>query len=426
MSDSVILLVLPGLRQRDLAQTPQLRHLLASGDLAALAPGFPCLSGPAQAAMLTGTTPDRHGIVADAFYLRDHRQILRPSSWSACLEQATIWQALGEYQPEALTAAWLSPFAAAGEPSLACIADGDGWQIRPKSLASALKAIETQSGGARAEPSDGPEAIAAAVETARRHHPQFFYLCLDCLTPAAEQFGPDSRELHASLAHLDELVGRLAAGFAEAYGRPSPLWLVTGGFTISPVDHVAFPNRILREAGLLTLKETPEGPAIDSERSQAWAAVNRQMSHIYVAERSAQLAERAAHLFARQPGIAEALRGEELAKYDLRHERSGDVVLVSSPRSWQAHPWWSSDAEGPEWSCSVASPYQPGADPSDAWRAVGSSALAAAREVKGSHGAPAREEAQRSFIASSEPGVLAGAVLADTDVFDLVLRQFGI
>jgi hypothetical protein len=46
--------------------------------------------------------------------------------------------------------------------------------------------------------------------------------------------------------------------------------------------------------------------------------------------------------------------------------------------------------------------------------------------VKGSHGAPPRDESQRGIIIASEKGVLVGAAMADTDICGLVLRQFGI
>ena len=46
--------------------------------------------------------------------------------------------------------------------------------------------------------------------------------------------------------------------------------------------------------------------------------------------------------------------------------------------------------------------------------------------VKGSHGAPARDESQRGVILASQPGVLDSGTLVDTDVFGIVLRQFGI
>jgi hypothetical protein len=45
--------------------------------------------------------------------------------------------------------------------------------------------------------------------------------------------------------------------------------------------------------------------------------------------------------------------------------------------------------------------------------------------VRGSHGAPAESEDQRGVILSSQSGVLKGQSLADTDVFEIVLCNFG-
>jgi hypothetical protein len=46
--------------------------------------------------------------------------------------------------------------------------------------------------------------------------------------------------------------------------------------------------------------------------------------------------------------------------------------------------------------------------------------------VRGSHGAPATDKNQRTAIVASQPVGLAGPSVADTDVFGIVLRQFGI
>jgi hypothetical protein len=46
--------------------------------------------------------------------------------------------------------------------------------------------------------------------------------------------------------------------------------------------------------------------------------------------------------------------------------------------------------------------------------------------IKGSHGAPAHEEWQRGVLLSSQKGVFVEGATADTDVCDIVLRQFGI
>jgi hypothetical protein len=46
--------------------------------------------------------------------------------------------------------------------------------------------------------------------------------------------------------------------------------------------------------------------------------------------------------------------------------------------------------------------------------------------VKGSHGAPARENWQRGLILTSQAGTLEGPHMTDRDVYEIVLRQFGI
>jgi hypothetical protein len=49
-----------------------------------------------------------------------------------------------------------------------------------------------------------------------------------------------------------------------------------------------------------------------------------------------------------------------------------------------------------------------------------------ARLVKGSHGAPAADRSQRTVLVASEPTHLPGPAIADTDVFGVVMRYFGL
>src|SRR5581483_9358179 len=95
----------------------------------------------------------------------------------------------------------------------------------------------------------------------------------------------------------------------EHYDSP-PLWLVVSPYTISATKHVLYPNRLLLEAGF-----------VDTNRlsaSRAWALTDRQISHVYVREHAT--ASDVVHLFARQPGVAEVLAGDERSRYDLVHE----------------------------------------------------------------------------------------------------------
>jgi hypothetical protein len=134
-----------------------------------------------------------------------------------------------------------------------------------------------------------------------------------------------------------------------------------------------------------------------------------------------------ADLFRRREGIAQVLVGDEASIYGLSHPRSGEVILVSAPNSWQAYYWWLDDARAPGFARTVDIHRKPGYDPVELFfDPVAKGIPLDARLVKGSHGAPARDDAQRGIIIASEPGVLVGAAMADTDVFELVLRQYGI
>lgn len=387
MSDQVILLVLAGLRRRDLEAMPQLRALLAPGDEAVLAPSFPCLGGPLQANLLTGVTPDRHGIVADSRFDRSLRTIERNPALFSHLEQPPIGEILRQHDPQ---------------------------------IASTNIGLESPVGW-DAAPRDNVKAAIDAV----RHSPAFLYLYLADLADVAQRCGPDSHELQIALADVDNMLGELIASVKETYRSPAPLWLVTGGFTVSPVENVFRPNRVLYEAGWLELRDGDDGPIADLRRSRAFALVDRQVSHVFVADGQPATIAQVAKLFCSQDEIDETLIGEERRRFDLEHRNSGDVILISAPDSWQAYSWWSDDQEAPAWARRADAGHKLGADPLELFSREGQVPLDLTL-IQGSHGAPARDERQRSIILSSEPGVIAGGLLADTDVCDLVLRQFGI
>ena len=71
MAVDLVLVSIPGLRERDLGGMPRLGRLMGSGERATLVPGFPAVTCPVQANMTTGATPAEHGVVANGFYWRD-------------------------------------------------------------------------------------------------------------------------------------------------------------------------------------------------------------------------------------------------------------------------------------------------------------------------------------------------------------------
>ena len=264
----------------------------------------------------------------------------------------------------------------------------------------------------------------SAVIAAGRWQPDFFYIYLPHLDYAAQRTGPDSPAAQAAVGELDELIGKLAAGFGEAYGE-SPLWLVAGEYAIAPVDHVAYPNRLLREARLLAVREEDDGEHLDLAGSRAWALADHQFAHVFT-DGDPRTAARVVDLFDGRPGIAAVVGGERLSQFGLNHPRSGEVVLISTPNSWQAYYWWLDDDRAPAFARTVDIHRKPGYDPVELHVDPATKTIPLRAElIRGSHGAPAVDPAQRSVILASEPDLLAGPTVADVDVFGIVLRRFG-
>ena len=121
------------------------------------------------------------------------------------------------------------------------------------------------------------------------------------------------------------------------------------------------------------------------------------------------------------------LTRKDYDRYDMSHANSGDLILISSPNSWQAYYWWFEEDRAPAFARTVDIHRKPGYDPAEMyWDPVAKGIALDATLVQGSHGAPAAEPSQRSVLLSSERGVFVERAMADTDVADIVLRQFGL
>ncbi len=439
MNDHVVLLSIPGLRSSDLAHMPNLSRLTA--DRTSLAPSFPCVTCPVQANMTTGVLPREHGVIANGFYYRDKQEVEMWTAWNDCILAPQIWDTLHTERPGVTSAVWFPMHTKGCGADYVCtpapIHNPDGseslWCYTiPTELYGELR---DELGHFPLQHFWGPMAnikssawiIDSAIVAARRFKPNFFYIYITHLDYAAQKLGPDSPEALQAVKDLDDALGRLFAGITAGLGK-EPLWLVASEYVITPVDHVTYPNRVLRQAGLLTTKPAEGGgELIDFATSAAWALVDHQYSHVFVKDADPTVMEQVARLFEKREGIAEVLAGDTRKRYDLNHPRGGEVVLVSTPNSWQAYYYWLDDAQAPPFARTVDIHRKPGYDPVEmhfdpATRGIPLDATL----VKGSHGAPALREDQRGVILASQPGVLVGNALADIDVAGLVLQQFGV
>ena len=93
--------------------------------------------------------------------------------------------------------------------------------------------------------------------------------------------------------------------------------VVLSEYGITPVQRPIHPNRLLRDAGLLTLKTDLGREYLDPTASRAFAVADHQICHVYV--RHPSDLPRVREVFAQQPGIEQILDQEGKRAAGLDH-----------------------------------------------------------------------------------------------------------
>ena len=446
----LLVLSIPGLRAEDLARMPTLAGLAAQGSVVPLDPGFPAVTCPVQATLTTGTRPAAHGIVSNGLFDRGSRHLEMWISPDSVHRAPRLWDRLAHARPDLRTAAWFLLQSKHATADLVCLPapkhNPDGTETMwchttPEPLYAALR--ETL-GEFPLHKFWGPIAgiessrwIARSfVEAARHEPPHVAFVYLPHLDYAAQRTGPDSPPALAACGELDAEIANLVDDYGSIVGRDKLVVFVVGEYRIRPVSHTLFPNRILREAGLVAIEETAEGELLDIARSTAWALADHQISHIYLQDgASPEAIERVAALFRGRAGVGRVLVGEDLVAAGLvppgarQTSRCGDIVIESTLDSWQAYPYWLDDAKAPSFARTVDIHRKPGYDPVelhiDRAKLPAVSIPLDTSLVKGSHGARDPANPHETIFIASRPGI-ATAPLAMHEIAELVRRVVGV
>jgi hypothetical protein len=444
----VLVLSVPGLRAEDLPRMPALAALAAAGQCVPLAPGFPAVTCPVQATLTTGTPPAAHGIVANGLFDRRTRHLEMWISPDGVHRAPRLWDRLEARRPDLRTAAWFLLQSKHATADLVCLpaprhnADGSEtmWcHTNPEPLYAELR--ETL-GEFPLHKFWGPVAgiessrwIARSfVAAARSAPPHAAWVYLPHLDYAAQRSGPDSPPAHAACGELDAEIAGLVADFGGLVGREHLTVLVVGEYAIRPVSRAVFPNRILREAGLLTVTDPGDGEVLDVAGSAAWALADHQVAHVYLRDGGDRaLRDRVAALFRATAGVARVLSDAELVAAGLTataeqggESRCGDVVLESELDAWFAYPYWVDDARAPAFARTIDIHRKPGYDPLELHLDRGRLPQIAipldTALVKGSHGAVDPANPHETVFIASRSDVTTAPALAIRDIAGIVER----
>ncbi len=369
---------------------------------------FPALTCPVQATMRTATLPDAHGMLSNGvfdprlrkamFWEQSAAQVTGPRIWDGFRDAGgqagmLFWQqSLGE------SVDWVLSPAPIHRHHGGMIQDCAG---RPETLYPRLqKALKRPFNLMRYW---GPLASAASsqwIAEAVAHlmacpvAPELLMTYLPALDYDLQRYGPsDPRGAKAWRQTVSQLT--LIAEAAATHGYEL---LVYGDYAIADCPGgPVYPNRILREAGLLSVRPIKQMAYLDLYHTPAFAMVDHEIAHIYTTSAAHRDAARVALEAA--PGIAEVREG-------ATGSNGGDLVAIAAEGQWFSYRWWSAHREAPDYASHVDIHNKPGFDPCELFFGWPPGSVSQNdHRVGGTHGrsGPGREVAWASTILEGRP-----------------------
>ncbi len=351
--------------------TPRIRTFLERNHKVCVEPVLPAVTSTAQSTYLTGLLPSDHGIVANGWYDREYDEHRFWKQSNRLVRGEKLWEALRREDPTFTCAKlfwWFNMYSSAD------------FAITPRPLYPAdgrkVFDIHTQPMGMRERikkdlgefpfPSFwGPMAdiksstwIAASAQwVEQKHWPSLSLVYLPHLDYNMQRAGTDLGAIHQDLRDVDELVGDLI----KFYESRQVKVVLLSEYGITDVDRPVHLNRMFRDKGWLSIKDELGLETLDLGGSRAFAIADHQVAHVYVQDPS--LINQVRDVLLQTEGVEHVLTRQEMDRFGLKHERSGDLLAISDARSWFTYYYWINDSKAPDYARCVDIHRKCGYDP---------------------------------------------------------------
>lgn len=360
--------------------TPAIFDFAEKNRLQDIRPAFPAVTCTAQANYATGKRPSEHGIVGNGWYNSDLAEVHFWKQPEQLIQAPKVWDTLKEEVPGFTSAKsfwWYNMCSSADysvTPRPSYPADGRkvfdiySWpyDIRP-GLKEELGEFPfpTFWGPAAGlqSPQGSPDAVSrwianAAMWMERKYSPSLQFVYLPHLDYNLQRFGPQNPKIEDDLKLIDAIAGDLIQFFSERGVKV----ILLSEYGIVPVTKPIHLNRVLRENGLLTIKEELGLELIDFGASPAFCVADHQVAHIYLNDKS--LKSRVQDLLKEIPEIDQVYAGQkDLEHMGLNHGRAGDIVVEAKSDAWFTYYYWNEDDKAPDFARCVDIHRKPGYDP---------------------------------------------------------------
>ena len=341
-----------GLTQELLAYAPRIAQL---GKHRVWTPPVPAVTCTVQATMLTGRMPDEHGIVGNGWYERSSAEVRFWQQSNRLISGELLYHGI----ETAKMFWWFNQhsgvrYSATPKPHYGCdgskvfdVIDDTGCELVKNLGPFPFFSFWGPNAGLPAS-----EWIArATAKVLRDKKPQLTLCYLPHLDYDFQRYRQPSMDRVAE-------VDRCAAILIDAAQDIGATPIIVSEYGLVPVTRTISINRILRQHGLLSVRNGPFGEMLIPGDCKAFAVADHQIAHVYVNDPS--VSQNVRELLSKQPGIHAVVHPEEL---HLKHPRSGDWIAMAEPDAWFTYYYWLEDNLAPDFARTVDIHRKPGYDP---------------------------------------------------------------
>jgi predicted AlkP superfamily pyrophosphatase or phosphodiesterase len=454
MEKTVVLNVV-GLTQKLLGDnTPFLCNWLKQGKLVQVKPVLPAVTCSVQATYLTGKMPSEHGIVGNGWYFRDDCEVKFWRQSNKLVQSEKVWDIARKTDPKFTCANlfwWYNMYSSvdyAITPRPLYPADGrkiPDIYTKPHDIRFPIQAELGQfplfnfwGPNTSIESSQWIANSAKWIE--EQYHPTLTLVYLPHLDYCLQRVGINQAIIGKDLQEIDAI----CADLISYYESRNTQVIVLSEYGITPVSQPIHINRILREKGLITIREELGKELLDVGESIAFAVADHQVAHVYVND--ADYIPKVRAILEATEGIVKVLDEEGKKAYGLNHSRAGELVTVAKLDAWFTYYYWLDENRAPDFATTVDIHRKPGYDPVELFIdpnlklpqvKVGLTLLKKklgfrylmnvipldASLVKGSHGCLATAPEDRPVLITQQTQLLNQAEIEATDVCELILKS---
>ena len=368
----LVVINIVGLTQSLLGEhTPNLNALANDGFIDHMQGVFPAVTCTAQASMLTGEKPSKHGIVANGWYFRDLAEVWLWRQSNHLVKGKKVWEDARELYGDFTCSKmfwWYNMYSSADysvTPRPIYPADGrkmPGLYSHPSDL---HKLLEEKLGAFPLFNFWGPTADIKSsewiAESAKLefdlHQSDLQLVYLPHLDYNLQRLGPNDPAIWEDVRAIDAVAG----GLIDHVKAKGANVLVVSEYGIEQATAAVNINQVLRQHGMIAVRETLGWELLDCGASKAFAVADHQVAHVYINDPS--VINEVSTILKSVPGIQHVLGNDGKQQWHLDHANSGELVAIAEPGHWFTYYYWEDENKAPDFARTVDIHRKPGYDP---------------------------------------------------------------